>query len=252
MFFILSKVLFFLIVPFSWLVMLLVWIWLTKNQRLKKRLVIAFAVIFIVFTNPFIYRCVVLQLQTPLAVLPAGKTYEAGVVLGGFSGYDKYNRGYFGDNADRFIQTANLYHRGIIKKIIISGGNGSLFPNSPAEAVYLRQQFLDNGVADSAIIMETASRNTYENAVFSKRISDSLHLQEPLVLVTSAEHMKRSMSCFNKAGLKCIAYPCDYKTVPQDPSFDNTVFPKIDLLARWGHTIKEFVGLWVYRATGKA
>jgi hypothetical protein len=44
------------------------------------------------------------------------------------AGYDKYNQGHFGENADRFIQTANLYHRASSKKIIISGGNGTLEP----------------------------------------------------------------------------------------------------------------------------
>jgi uncharacterized SAM-binding protein YcdF (DUF218 family) len=252
MFFTLSKILYFFIMPFTWLVILLVWAWLTKKPRLKKRLFIIAIVLAVVFTNPFLFRSTVLRLQAPKVNLPDGKVYEAGIILGGLAGYDKYNNGHFGENADRFIQTANLYHRGIIKKIIISGGNGTTDPDVLPEAIYLRQQFIDNGVQDSAIIMETKSRNTYENAVFSKHVSDSLHLKQPLVLITSAFHMKRSMSSFTKAGLNCIPYPCDFKIVPQKFSLRDTVLPDLTLLYDWSLNMKELIGLAVYRMTGKA
>jgi uncharacterized SAM-binding protein YcdF (DUF218 family) len=252
MFFILSKILFFLIMPFTWVVLLLIWAWLTKRPRLKKRLLIVVISLVVLLTNPFLFRSTALWLQAPKASLPAGKVYEAGIILGGLSGYDKFNSGHFGPSADRFIQTANLYHRGIIKKIIISSGNGTLDKDSWPEAIYLREQFLENGVQDSAIIMETKSRNTYENAVFSKRISDSLHLQQPLLLITSAFHMRRSMLCFKKAGLSCIAYPCDYKVVAQKFSLGNIIMPDPGLLFEWSVYVKEFIGLAVYRLTGKA
>jgi uncharacterized SAM-binding protein YcdF (DUF218 family) len=157
-----------------------------------------------------------------------------------------------GSNVDRFIQTANLYHRGIIKKIIVSGGTGSLIQKEPPEASYLRQQLIDNGVNPAAIYMDNRSRNTYENAVFSKTITDSLHLQPPFVLITSAIHMKRSKSVFTKAGVQFIAYPCDYKVYPLDYTFENTIVPRIELLNDWSYFIKEMVGLAVYKLTGKA
>ncbi len=184
--------------------------------------------------------------------LPANKTYEAGILLGGMSGYDKNNRGYFGDNADRFVQAANLYHQGIIKKIIVSGGTGSLSQKEPAESFFLRTQLIANGIPDSAIIIESRSRNTYENAILSKQITDSLHLHAPFILVTSAQHMKRSVSVFKKAKFDCIAFPCDYKATPQKWGFENTVVPDISLLKIWAYLIKEMVGLGVYRLTGKA
>jgi uncharacterized SAM-binding protein YcdF (DUF218 family) len=252
MFFFLSKILFFLIMPSTWVVFLLIWTWLTKNPRLKKRLFVMVISLVVILTNPFLFRSTALWLQVSKASLPAGEVYEAGIILGGLSGYDKYNQGHFGPAADRFIQTANLYHRGIIKKIIISSGNGTLETDSWPEAIYLREQFLENGVQDSAIIMETRSRNTYENAVFSKKVSDSLHLRQPLLLITSAFHMRRSMRCFNKAGLNCIAYPCDYKVVAQKISLGNTVLPEFGLLFEWSTYTKELIGLAVYRLTGKA
>eukprot|EP01136_Pigoraptor_vietnamica_P020440 Opistho-1_new@69345 len=168
------------------------------------------------------------------------------------AGYDKYDRGYFGGSADRFIQTANLYHQGIIKKIIVTGGTGTIRQKEPAEAIYLNKQLLANGVKPEDIIMESRSRNTYENAVYSKKLTDSLHLQAPFVLITSAQHMKRSISVFEKADFKTIPFPCDYKTIRTRETFENTVLPEINLLNDWSYLIKEIVGLSVYRLTGKA
>jgi vancomycin permeability regulator SanA len=97
----------------------------------EKKLRIAAIVIAVLFTNPLLYRSLVLQWQPGPVSLDSTQKYSAGIVLGGMAGYDKYDRGYFGGSADRFIQTANLYHRGIIQKIIISGGTGSLRQNEP-------------------------------------------------------------------------------------------------------------------------
>ena len=252
MFFILSKILFFLLIPFWWVIILLIWMRLTKKPKLKKRLLVLALIITIVFTNLYLYRILVFSWQVSPVTLSANKTYEAGIVLGGMAGYDKNGRGYFGNNADRFIQVANLYHQGIIKKIIVSGGKGTLSQDEPAESFFLHTQFIANGIKDSDIIIESRSRNTFENAVYSKRITDSLHLQPPFILVTSALHMKRSASVFKKAGFDCISFPCDYKVNPEKFSLEDCIIPNISLLNEWSNFIKEVVGLYVYKLTGKA
>ena len=252
MFFILSKVLFFLLVPFWWLMILYIWMKLSKSPKVKKRLLASIIIILIIFTNPLFYRSMVGLWQPEPVSLPTGKTYEAGIVLGGMSGYDRYGRGHFGDNADRFIQTANLYHQGIIKKVIISGGTGSLYQDEPPEALFLRKEFIANNVKDTDIIVESRSRNTFENAIYSRRIIDSMQLKPPYVLITSALHMKRSVSVFKKAGYASfIPYPCDYKVTPSKFSLEDFI-PDIGLLSVWSHTLKEVVGLCVYKLTGKA
>ena len=225
---------------------------LSRSPGLKRRLFTVIVIIAVVFTNPFIYRSMVRLWQPQPLNIPAGKTYEAGVVLGGMSGYDKYNRGFFGNNADRFIQTANLYHRGIIKKIIISGGTGTLSQTEPPESYFLRTSFLDNGVKDSDIIVESRSRNTFENGVFSKRMIDSLHLAPPFILITSALHMKRSVAVFKKTGVAFLPLPCDYKVYDTKPDIEDYIIPNISLLKEWSYFIKEVIGLYVYKFTGKA
>ena len=252
MFFVLSKLLLIFLVPFWWIIILLVWMALSRSTITKKRLRIIVVILLVVFTNPFLYHSAVMAWQTPPVTIAPGKTYEAGIVLGGLSGYDKNGRGYFGASADRFIQVANLYHRQIIKKIIVSGGTGSLLQDGPAEAFFLHEQLKDNGIPDSAIILETSSRNTYENAVFTKKMIDSLRIRPPYLLVTSATHMPRSQKVFLKAGYDFISLPCDYKVVPDNFSLDGRLLPNISLLNGWAELIKEIVGLTAYRLTGKA
>lgn len=252
MFFILSKLLSVFLFPVCWITFLLIWRWLAKSPRIKKRLMITVVLIAILFTNPFIYRSLVKIWQPPVHSLSTATTFETGILLGGLSNYDKYDRGFFTDASDRFIQTANLYHRGIIKKILVSGGTGNLLQREPPEADFLKEQFIANGVKERDIITESRSRNTYENAIFSKHILDSLHLKPPFILITSAIHMPRAEVVFKKAGLDFIAYPCDYKVIESRFDFNDYITPDVTLLKKWSWFIKEIVGVYAYRLTGKA
>ena len=252
MFFILSKVLQFILSPTCWIILAFLWMLFSKSQVTKKRLRLLIVSLFIIFTNPYLFHVAEIGWQPQPVTLSPDKNFEAGIVLGGMSGYDKNDHGFFGDNADRFIQTANLYHQGILKKILITGGTGRLLQNEPAESYFLKTQFINNGVKESDILLESKSRNTYENAIFTKKILDSLQIKPPYVLVTSAMHMPRSKKVFTKAGFDFIAFPCDYKAMPEKFSVEGYIIPEGKYLTNWGYLIKEIVGLAVYRLTGKA
>lgn len=253
MFFILSKVFAFLLIPFNWMLILALIYIAIKNKLLKKRIGISIIIIGIIFSNPFIYRTANFWWQPKPTILPNNFKSDVAILLGGFSSFDKYDNGYMGDNADRFIQAANLYHSHQVNYILISSGSGHILFNEPSEASYVIKELLRNGVKKEAIIIEGQSRNTHENAVYSKRILDSLKLQEPYVLVTSAQHMPRSIAVFNKIGYKKIVpYPCDYKVFPTKFSLEDAIIPDIRLLNNWKYLIKEMIGLFIYRITGKA
>ncbi|MFZ6023876.1 MAG: YdcF family protein [Bacteroidota bacterium] len=252
MFFILSKLLFFLLIPFTWIMILLVWIYFTKSRELKRRLTIITISITIIFTNPWLYKKATLSWQTPKKNLSAQEQYETGILLTGMVQFDKYNKGYFGTSADRFIQTATLYHTGKIKKILVTGASGSLLHGYPAEAEYLKNVLLNNAVPEKDIIIEPLSRNTYENAIFSKKIIDSFQLKPPFLLITSALHMPRSSAVFKKASISFVTYPCDYKVVEEKISFDEVFMPDAKLLKSWSELLKELIGLAAYKLTGKA
>jgi len=206
----------------------------------------------VLFSNPWLYKTATKCWQSEFKQLSEVKNYEIGILLTGMVQFDSKDQGFFGSAADRFIQTATLYHTGKIKKILVTGGSGSLLHLAPPEALYLKEMLIKNGIPEKDIIAESASRNTYENAIFSKRILDSLKITTPSLLITSALHMKRSEAVFTKAGIEFDSYPADFKVVDEYFSIDDTLIPDAKLLKEWSHLIKEVIGLWVYQLTGKA
>jgi uncharacterized SAM-binding protein YcdF (DUF218 family) len=248
MFYMLSKILLFLLNPFWWVVILLIQGLFTKNQEHKKRLTIAITLILIIFTNPFLFNKSVNAWQ-PKKVNLTNKKYGVAILLSGMGGYDEQGNFYITTSGDRFIQTVELYHQGIVQKILISGGSGSLF-NQRDEAWGIKNELLKAGIPDSAVLMESTSRNTYENAVFSKLLLHTAHLQPPYVLVTSAIHIPRAEKCFNKAKVPVIIYPCDYLVHHEGTSLMEFM-PEARTFFLWEGFIKEIIGYAAYKITGK-
>ena len=72
--------------------------------------------------------------DTPKSISEITQNYDYGIVLGGFSGYDKHkNRVEFNDCGDRLFYSIQLFKSGKIKNILISGGNGQLLNNGYME-----------------------------------------------------------------------------------------------------------------------
>lgn len=245
----LSGVFVFFLSPFNWIVLLLIIRWFVIRNRIKRILLIAALSIFLVFSNEFVFNTIVTNWQ-PKPVDLKGRQLEAGILLGGMSQFEKDSTGFFGDASDRFIQANKLYQQGIIKKIIISGGR--IYTDQPKEATFIKQQLLDGGVPDHDIIVEDASRNTVENASYTKRIVDSLQLKGPLVLITSATHIPRAKRVFESKKIQVIPFPCDYDVINKKFHFSDYFWPDIKVLGNWKFVLKEWAGLVVYQVTGKA
>jgi uncharacterized SAM-binding protein YcdF (DUF218 family) len=252
MFFILSKVLIFLLSPGFWIVTVLLWSFYTKKERRKKILRIISLCLFIIFTNPFLFNVLVRNWQVDRVSLPNNKTYSAAILLGGITSLDRYNNTYFGPDADRFIQTTKLYRSGIVSHIAVTGGSPAIFKKRKPEAEQIREGLLEQGIPDSVIIVENLSVNTFENATFIKRKLDSLKLDPPYILVTSAIHVPRATAVFKKAGLEVIGYPSAFKQLNYKWSLFDYFIPNIGLLSDWTPFLKEVLGFTVYKLTGKA
>lgn len=239
--------------PFNWILILLIIYLFAKSLMTKKKIKIAILFIAIVFSNPFIYDTLVKKYQPLPKKLDSTKHYSVGILLGGFSMFDRYDQGYFGNNADRFIQAANLYHSGNIKKILMTGGVGRLFQKEPTEASFALEELIRNGVRKEDIIFEDRSRNTIENAIYSRVLLDSMKEKQPYILITSALHMPRSLKVFQKAGYQnIVTYPCDYKVIDSKFSLEDIIIPDIKLLNDWQYFLHEIVGTIIYQFTGKA
>ncbi len=73
------------------------------------------------------------------------------------------------------------------------------------------KEFEALGIAHDRITAEEQSRNTIENAVFSRLLAHPKP-GERWLLVTSAFHMPRAIAAFRAAGFAVEAYPVDWRT----------------------------------------
>ena len=150
---------------------------------------------------------------------------------------------------DRLIAAAMLAHRYPNARIIFSGGSSNLISNDAREADYAGAIFEGLGISKTRITMERRSRNTQENAEFSKVIAAPKN-GERWLLVTSAFHMPRSVGLFRKAGFAVEPYPVDWRVGGRS---DLLLFTDlaIDGLGRTDVAVREWIGLIAYRVMGK-
>jgi len=163
---------------------------------------------------------------------------------------DKSNNSYsFGEGADRLTEGLILYKKGLVKKIILSGGSGSLVDDT-RESVLAKSFLVDNcGVPDSVVLIDTASRNTYENAVESKKIMKSANLKTA-VMITSAWHMRRALGCFKIEGMKIDIHPTDRLFEGPPTGLDDLIIPHTNNIIKWETLMHEIAGITMYKIRG--
>lgn len=241
MYFILSKILLFIILPFNWVVVLLVMAVIKRKKPAGKKFFVAGLVTLYLFSIPLLFKGFTRLWDVDSAPIASHQKYSCVIVLGGFSGDDGKGDGRFTWAADRFITGAQQVTTGKATRILITGGNGSLMPEAYREAPWAKQQLKALGIADSLILTEGNSRNTTENVVFSKVILDSNKLRPPYLLVTSAFHMRRAKMIFNKKGMGVVPLSCSYLTNNRVFSLTD-ILPQADVLANWAFYTKELAG----------
>lgn len=145
---------------------------------------------------------------------------------------------------ERMVTAARLQRR-LGVPIIISGGATS--PTDTPVALLTERFLIDLGIPPQRILPEIRSRDTYENAIYSKAICDQYGFTRPLV-VTSGFHIKRAVFCFEKAGLAVTPYPCALTTW-KDMVFDwrQHLLPNIGNLSATAAALHEWIGLIYYR-----
>jgi uncharacterized SAM-binding protein YcdF (DUF218 family) len=254
MFFILSKLLAFLVRPIIWIAVLLLYgLWGKKNKWKKRSLVLG-VIFFFIFTNHFLFNlCMnVWEVETQTTE-QLQEVYDIGILLGGYSNFNirpNHDRHNFSERANRFNNALELYHKGKIKKILLTGGSGSLVENEPSEAPSIQNFLILSGVPDSNIIVEGASRNTWENALLSKEILDRDYPDASCLLITSAWHMRRAQGCFNKARVPYTPFSTDHMSEKIRPVPESILFPDRLGLYRWELLVREIVGYIMYWLQG--
>lgn len=172
------------------------------------------------------------------------------VLSGGVSGEMVQERGVtsaYGGHT-RLIAGMEAARRYPHAKFVFTGGSGLLTGVRSPEAEAARQVFLQMGMHPARLILESRSRNTYENFVLSKALVRPKP-GETWLLVTSAFHMPRAMAISRQVEWNVTPWPSDYISMPRGAELSFDIAPR---LAGTDNALHEWIGLFAYRLTGKA
>jgi uncharacterized SAM-binding protein YcdF (DUF218 family) len=252
-FYLLSKILTQLAYPLGISIVLLAIAWaLLRRERVRaaRRWLGAGLALLWIASTPVVGHQVIrrLELRHP-PVTPADTQSAGAIVLLGGGVAPPYPPLYWmdlNDAADRVVHAARLWHAGKAPLIVSSGGGGPYIggPQTPGDA--MADLLVELGVPRDAIVVEGRSRNTYENARYSKEILDARGIRDVLV-VTSASHMTRSLAVFRTLGFDAIPAATDYASGGSiDYAFPLVWLPDAGALRGTGAGIKEVLGIAVY------
>lgn len=254
-FFLASKIVWALISPDSLIVILGVSAWiavLLNWQRVSRALLASCALLLLVIGFFPVGEWLIAPLEnrfTSNAALPG--EVDGIVVLGGAISprlSNIWQQPELDGGADRltnFLYLARLYPNA---QLVFTGGSGSVTEQEFKEAEMARILFDQLGLAERAIVFESESRNTSENARNSRELV-SPEDDEYWLLITSAFHMPRSIGVFCQEGWSAQAYPVDHYS--QKGHLLRINFSFGENLSVLGTAVREWVGLTAYRLSGR-
>ena len=262
MFIFLSKLLPLFVYPLGLAcVLLLISLLISYNRKASSILVLlALVILWLSSTTGFsnlLARSLELKYLAPVEIPSA----EVMVVLGGGTEPASSPRSGVEINGagDRVLYAAELYKEGKAAQILLSGGDiewqdtGSTTPAEDMASILIQL-----GVPESALRLETESKNTYENAVYAKEILDEQGITQ-ILLITSALHMPRAVAIFENQGFEVTPVPVDFSVTENEAAMkasDGFVSKFMDILPSAGNlsqttsALKEYLGYAIYKLQG--
>jgi len=252
MFFIISQVFSWIILPINQIIIALGLSFFLKKSKWKKYS--GYALLFLLFwyTSPITSSVALRLWEIPATPIDSvDQTHDIGIVLTGMTNMLALpsDRPHFLESVDRITDAITLYKKGKIKKLIISGGSGYLYYPELKESRQLKEFAVIMGVSEEDIIVEDNSQNTRQNAVHSMAIINTDWPNSSYLLITSATHMRRASACFRKAGGNPIIFSTDIKTTPFNWDF-RILVPSADAIVHWTTIVREMVGCLAYWLAG--
>lgn len=154
------------------------------------------------------------------------------------------------DEGERLSEAVALARLLPQARVVFTGGTAAVLPGIETEAQASRDMLISMGVAASRITTEGRSRDTYENALFSKQMLNPQPGERWLV-ITSGWHMPRAMGVFRAINFPVEPWPVDYKTAGWQDALHFHRSPA-DGLKRLEIITKEYIGLVAYWLTGRS
>jgi uncharacterized SAM-binding protein YcdF (DUF218 family) len=221
-------------------------------KRLRAAWTLVFVIVLLVFVagNDRTAYALIRGLENEYPPISVEDTPKADVivVLGGGLDLPHPPRLYpdLNTSSDRLLHALRLYRAGKADHVLLTGGNVFPEPGLESESYYARGVLELWGIPESAVVMETKSRNTLQNAEFSARVLEKRHWKKVL-LITSASHMRRAVMAFHAAGVDVIPVPVDYLAVKTGAPAALGWVPNVNALAGTTYALHEYLGRLWYR-----
>jgi len=250
MFFVLSKVISFLVSPFFWIFILLLCAIFIHRWRL--RMLVAATVLLFVLGNGALFSLCIRMWEPPIKPINnIDFKNRTVVVLGGYCSYSKAtDRTRFNQSADRLMQGLMLWQRQDSSMLIISGGSANVLIKERPEGAVVFDALTQMHFDTQRIRVDSLSRNTYENAIETANIVSRDSLSKRIVLVTSAWHMPRAMRCFTKLGFDVEPLSTDPLTPVEILTFQDYLIPSLNTIQKWDSLLHEWCGMAIYKMKG--
>jgi uncharacterized SAM-binding protein YcdF (DUF218 family) len=151
----------------------------------------------------------------------------------------------YSEAGERIIAAVALQKRFPEAELVLVGG--IKLAGGRVDVSYARETALSLGVPASKIVALAGTNSTAQNA---QSVARRFGTARQMVLVTSAFHMPRAMLCFNKVGLRPLAYSVDSR-VPEQSTLAQKFTPHlIGNFKRFDDAMHEWIGLIAYRWLG--
>lgn len=152
-------------------------------------------------------------------------------------------------SGERLLKLMELGERYPQAVLVFTGGGAPRSNDPRSEAEMARDDLAALHFDVTRIVLENKSLNTYENALFSKRLVKP-QPGETWLLITSAIHMPRSLGAFRAEGWDVVPVPVEYLYPPGTPFL--ITFDPVRRFIALSRITHEWIGLLAYRVLGRS
>lgn len=239
----------------AWLCLLILAVWLAIRRQWKPAILAGLgALLMTAVGSTSLAGRMLGSLERPYAGvnLEALPMADAIVMLGGGSAPSRYEAQgvHLTPAGDRLVMAREVFRLGKAPVLLLGGNVNKLDGVRKFESEIVRDLIKTWGIPEDAIIPLGENQDTHDEALKVRALATERGWHRVL-LVTSANHMRRASGVFRAQGLEVIPVPCNFlTTVATAPPPPGISVPRHDGFVKISTWMHEEIGWWIYRQRG--
>jgi uncharacterized SAM-binding protein YcdF (DUF218 family) len=211
--------------------------------------------VLLFFSLPITSHVLLRGLEGRYPQVPIYEQVSAVVLLGGATVGKVPPRIYVeaNNNSNRILHAARVFKETYSSRLVLTGGLIGFMSDDTIPEAYAMFELMNEifNIDTADMILEYESRNTRENAKYTKMALEQAGFDTDIILVTNAYHMLRSVGIFKKAGFtRVIPAPAGYLENEKFTRKPLNWLPSPTCLVKSSIALHEYYGLVVYRIMG--